>query len=171
MIILRLSIQISILWPNSTDCPNWLFTALPDCCGYSLPVGLQSSCHCDANLGELRCKCGTGVVVVHIKIIALDMELLNQCKKYTGCLAKISVDQLCLLPIINARTLQVPWLTLTQHVHLDAPRVRFTLQVLPEGDTTFKEITDLSIVMRLGCVLLQMLHRDDLWTAGSSLSW
>ena len=110
-----------------------------DCRGHSLPVGLQSSSHCDANLGELRCKRGTGVVAVQVKIIALVMELLYQCNKYTGCLAKIfSVDQLCLSPIINVCTLQVPRLTLTQHVCLDAPRVRFTLQVLPEGDTTFE---------------------------------
>ena len=133
--IFRLSIQVSIQvstrmsplpfsdWKAWTILTGSLQPCL-SCCVHSLLVGLQSSSHCNFNLAELCRKMGTGVLAVHVEIVAL-VVLLHQCEDYTGGLPKISVDQLCL---------QVSRLTLTQHIHLDAPWVRLTL----ESNTTLE---------------------------------
>ena len=98
------------------DRPDWLLAALLKLL-CALPVGLQSSSHCNFNLAELCRKNGTGVIAVQVEIVAL-VVLLHQCEDYVGDLPKILVDQLCL---------QVSRLTLTQHIHLDAPWAWLTL--------------------------------------------
>ena len=126
-------VSTAVLRPKGMDRPDWLLAALLSCCGQSLPVGLQCSSHCDSNLAQLCCKKGTGVIAVHVEIVALVMKLLHQCEDYTGGLSKIfSVDQLCLTPIVDTSTLQVSRRALTQHIRLDAQWVWLTLLVLLE---------------------------------------